>query len=86
MLEKPINIVAGNNFFEQKKSEYAKSAVYLTRSIAELTSVGKQTSITRINERLLAFDKWSAAEIERRQDMLIALAREVWKTVPMQVS
>ncbi|MBZ0147438.1 MAG: DUF262 domain-containing HNH endonuclease family protein, partial [Pseudorhodoplanes sp.] len=33
MLEKPINIVAGNGFFDAKKAEYVKSGNYLTRSI-----------------------------------------------------
>lgn len=41
LLEKPINIVAGNAFFEEKKPEYAKSGNYLTRSIAGLSAVGK---------------------------------------------
>jgi hypothetical protein len=52
-----------------------KSGNYLTRSIAGLSTVGKNSSITRINGKLLAFDKWSATEIEDRQDMLIKLAK-----------
>jgi hypothetical protein len=86
MLEKPINIVASNGFFEKKKAEYVKSGNYLTRSIAGLSAVGKNSSITRINSKLLAFDQWSAGDIERRQDMLIGLAKDVWKTVPIEVS
>lgn len=85
LLEKPINIVASNRFFEKKKPEYAKSGNYLTRSIAGLSAVGKNSSITRINEELVAFESWSAPDIERRQDMLIALGKDVWRTVPMQV-
>jgi Protein of unknown function (DUF1524) len=34
LLEKPINIVASNNFFAKKKPEYAKCKYYLTSSIA----------------------------------------------------
>ena len=83
MLEKPINIVAGNSFFEKKKAEYVKSGNYLTRSIAGLSSVGKNSSITRINSKLREFDVWSAAQIELRQDMLIDLARDVWTTSPV---
>jgi hypothetical protein len=86
LLEKPINIVASNNFFEKKKAEYRKSGNYLTRSIAELNTVGKNSSITRINEKLIAFDQWVGADIDRRQNMLIALARDVWKTVPIEIS
>jgi Protein of unknown function (DUF1524) len=85
MLEKPINIVAGNGFFEEKKEEYLKSGNYLTRSIAGLSTVGKNSSITRINAKLLAFDQWSASDIERRQDMLIGLAKDIWTTAPIEV-
>jgi Protein of unknown function DUF262/Protein of unknown function (DUF1524) len=86
LLERPINIVAGRAFFKTKKDEYSKSGNYLTRSIAGLAAVGINSSITRINARLIAFEDWSAAEIERRQDMLIDLAREVWKTVPIELN
>jgi Protein of unknown function (DUF1524) len=86
MLEKPINIVASNGFFAEKRPEYVKSGNYLTRSIVGLSPVGKNSSITRINAKLLAFDAWSATEIERRQDMLIGLAKDVWRTVPIEVN
>jgi hypothetical protein len=56
LLEKPINIVASNSFFEAKKAEYKKCRHYLTSSIVELIVVGKNTSITRINEKLKAFE------------------------------
>lgn len=84
LLEKPINIVASNGFFEEKKVEYQKSGNYLTRSIVSLSTVGKNSSITRINERLHAFQSWSAADIERRQGMLIALGKDVWRTEPIE--
>lgn len=86
LLEKPINIVAGNGFFDEKKAEYAKSGSYLTRSIAALSAVGKNSSITRINEKLHAFQSWSAQDIEQRQDMLIALGKDVWRTAPIAVN
>ena len=80
LLEKPINIVAGNDFYDKKKLEYKKSNPYLTRSLAELAHVGKNSSITRINEKLKAFSEWNAASIDTRHDMLIGLAKDVWKT------
>lgn len=86
LLEKPINIVASNGFFEKKKPEYAKSGHYLTRSIVALSPVGRNSSITRINEKLQAFENWSANDIEQRQDMLIALGKDVWRTSPIDVS
>ncbi len=86
LLEKPINIVASNGFFERKKPEYAKSGNYLTRSIVALSPVGKNSSITRINEKLRAFEHWVALDIEQRQDMLIALGKDVWRITPIDVT
>ena len=85
LLEKPINVVAGNDFYLKKQSEYLKSSNYLTRSLVELTSVGQNTSISRINERLQAFPVWNAISIESRLGNLMGLAREVWKTRPIDV-
>lgn len=83
LLEKPINIVASNGFFFAKKHEYRKCKYYLTSSIAELTTVGHNSSINRINEKLQAFDDWSAATIDKRQELLMRLSRDVWKTAPL---
>lgn len=80
LLEKPINIVASNGFFDAKKPEYAKSKLYLTSSIAGLASVGVNTSITRINAKLRAFDTWSAKTIEERHILLADLVSSVWRT------
>jgi hypothetical protein len=85
MLEKPINIVAGNDFYAAKQIEYRKSGNYLTRSLVELTSVGQNSSISRINEKLESFPHWNAASIERRHGLLIALAKDVWKTMSIDV-
>lgn len=85
LLEKPINIVAGNDFYTAKQAEYRKSSNYLTRSLVELTNVGQNTSISRINEKLEAFPAWGAVSIEKRHGMLMALARDVWKTTPIEV-
>jgi hypothetical protein len=80
LLEKPINVVAGNNFYASKKDEYKKSNNYLTRSLVELTVVGENTSINRINEKLEAYDTWHAANIDARHVLLADLAKEIWKT------
>ncbi|WP_399680251.1 DUF262 domain-containing protein [Xenophilus sp.] len=85
LLEKPINIVAGNDFYTAKQAEYRKSGNYLTRSLVELTSVGQNTSISRINEKLKAFPAWDAKAIEARHGLLITLAQDVWKTSPIDV-
>ncbi len=85
LLEKPINIVASNDFFNAKKAEYKKSKYYLTSSIAELTEVGKNSSITRINAKLASFSDWTAVDIDRRQALLIDLSKEIWKITPIEV-
>jgi uncharacterized protein with ParB-like and HNH nuclease domain len=83
LLEKPINIVASNDFFSMKKKEYAKCKYYLTSSITGLTRVGKNTSITRINSKLKAFEDWNAKSIDERQLLLIRLTKEIWKVTPI---
>ena len=85
LLEKPINIVAGNDFYTAKQVEYSKSGNYLTRSLVTLTDVGQNTSISRISAKLEAFPAWNAATIEKRHAMLIALAQDVWKTTAIDV-
>lgn len=83
LLEKPINIVASNNYYSAKQAEYRKSNNYLTRSLVELTKVGQNSSISRINVKLKAFDKWNAASIDQRHALLMLLAMDVWKIVPI---
>lgn len=85
LLEKPINIVAGNGFYDAKLVEYTKSGNYLTRSLVALTEVGQNTSISRINTKLEAFPEWNVASIEKRHSLLIALAQEVWTTTAIDV-
>ncbi len=79
LLEKPINIVVGNDFYAKKKPQYALSGNYLTRSITSLAEIGQNTSITRINEKLSSFDDWMAKDIEKRQALLIGLIHDIWK-------
>jgi len=84
LLERPLNIVASNSFYARKKVEYAKCKYYLTSSIAGLTPVGQNSSVTRINQQLLAFSDWSADSIDRRHAMLMALSRDVWKVTEIE--
>ncbi|WP_288955223.1 DUF262 domain-containing HNH endonuclease family protein [uncultured Polaribacter sp.] len=85
LLEKPINIVAGRNFFNDKKEQYKMSKYYLTSSLCELNQVGVNTSITRINSKLIPFgNEWTAKQINDRQNMLLELAADIWKIEPLQ--
>ncbi len=85
LLEKPINIVAGNDFLQRKAVEYQKCKNYLTSSIAQINTVGVNTSINRINQKLKSFTDWTSAAIDTRHQMLMDLAREVWTTEPIPV-
>jgi len=78
LLEKPHNVVAGRGYFDEKKEIYKKSSFYLTKSIAQKETVGKDTTVTRVNDKLIEFDKWEAEDIEKRQEMLLSLSKEVW--------
>lgn len=80
LLEKPLNRSIGNNTYAEKCVVYADSTVYLTSSLVKLKSIGDNTSVTRINKKLCAFDKWNAEDIENRQKMLINLVHEIWRT------
>lgn len=86
LLEKTINIVAGNGFFTEKALEYKKSKYYLTSSIAELAVVGRNTSISRINEKLKSFSTWTAADIEARHELLHDMALDIWKAQPLEAA
>jgi uncharacterized protein with ParB-like and HNH nuclease domain len=78
LLEKSFNASAGNKDFVDKAEVYRKSHFYLTKSISEFDKVGKNTSLQRLNERLICFSDWSAKSIEERQAMMARLALSVW--------
>lgn len=84
LLVRPIDIVARNDFYELKTPAYKKAA-RISRG-ASLTGVGKNSSITRINEKLEAFSARNAKSIRERHDLLIALAKDIWKTAPLPES
>ena len=79
LLEKPLNIVASNNFFSEKLKEYKCSRRYLTSSIASLSHKTKNTSITRINGYLSEYTTWGEGDIRKRHNELVRLAKKVWK-------
>jgi uncharacterized protein with ParB-like and HNH nuclease domain len=79
LLQKPLNIVAGNDYYQRKCVQYKNCGFYFTRSLVETPTVGNQSSVNRINQFLKVFPEWNAATIEERQQLLINLAFEVWK-------
>jgi hypothetical protein len=78
LLEKSFNASAGNRDFAEKATIYGKSHFYLTKSLVEFDKVVKNTSLQRLNDRLLRFSDWGAKTIEERQAMLAKLALLVW--------
>jgi hypothetical protein len=79
LLEKSINISAGNNLFAQKRQAYDQSDFLLTRSLGRPIGVGVDTAYQRAAELLERFDSWEPADVERRQGMLGRLAWTVWE-------
>jgi len=79
LLQKPLNIVASNNFYSLKTPLYKDCGIYFTRSLVEMPTIGNQSSVNRINQYLKVFPEWNADTIDERQQLLITLALEVWK-------
>src|SRR3546814_11414530 len=50
LLEAPININAGNDYYDQKKPKYKNSLIYLTKALVELTAVGRDKQPDRFNK------------------------------------
>ena len=84
LLERPMNVVAGNNFFEDKSKIYRTSKFYLTKTIAQKDTVGIDSSVNRINKLLKSFAKLGIDEIVERQKMLLGLAKRIWKIESLQ--
>lgn len=78
LLEKTINSSVSNGSFDEKAPGYRQSAFLLTKSLVEKPSVGTNTQLNRAVEDLIQFDRWDSKAIEKRQEMLTALARKVW--------
>ena len=79
-----MNIVASNDFFDNKTAIYKTSKFYMTKSIAQFDTVGVNSSVTRTNQFLKSFDKWDKESIIERQQMLLGLAKRIWKVERIQ--
>ena len=78
LLEKSINASIQNSLFYIKKDSYKKSNLYLTKSIAETITIGKNTAINRAVKGLKEFQIWNSQSIKERQKILTDLAKKVW--------
>lgn len=79
LLEKTMNIVVSNDFFSKKVTEYSKSPFYISKSIAGLDSIGQNSSVTRLNQKLKSYDDWNKETILDRQNLLYNLSKDIWK-------
>jgi len=78
LLEKTINSSVSNGSFVEKAPGYKQSAFLITKSLAERPTVGVNTQLNRAVEGLIQFDAWGSSAIERRGEMLVRLAQNVW--------
>ena len=74
-----MNIVVSNDFFSKKVTEYSKSPFYISKSIAGLDSIGQNSSVTRLNQKLKSYDDWNKETILDRQNLLYNLSKDIWK-------
>jgi hypothetical protein len=79
LLEKSINASISNLPYAAKKDGYKSSQFYMTQSLVEKIQVGVNTKINRATKDLLQFDEWTSDSIQKRQEMLIQLAHQVWE-------
>jgi len=78
LAESSINGSLGNKSFSKKKGVYPQSQFLLTRTISGNIKVGKNTAINRAIDKLLPFEEWHIAEVQKRSEMLATLASKVW--------
>lgn len=86
LLEKPLNPAAGNDGLATKLAAYRESRIVLTRGVGHPDLFGKNTSLQRALALLrpgeaqapVVLTAWGSTQIEERQRILGALARQVW--------
>ena len=78
LLEDTINCSIRNGSYAEKMPGYKHSTFLLTKSLAEKPHVGLDTRLNRAVADLIQFECWNSQMIEKRQEMLTALARKVW--------
>lgn len=79
LVEKSINASLGNRPYSQKRDVYRQSQLLLTKALAERPKVGANTKIDVAVAELDPFAEWNEAAVIKRQEILAALARSVWR-------
>lgn len=78
LLEKTINSAVSNNVYADKCPGYLQSQFLLTKSLVERPQFGQNTQLNRATAGLEQFSSWHSQDIDRRQEMLVTLARRTW--------
>ena len=78
LLESSINSSLGNVAYSQKLPAYQKSNLLLTRSLAGRPNIGVNTRIDNAAGVMEPYPDWNEATVNKRQQALVGLAREVW--------
>lgn len=80
LLEKTINSSIVDRSYEFKKGGYQQSQILITRALVNKLNVGQNTQLNRVIEilELYPFVIWDSNAIEKRQEMLVNLAKRVW--------
>jgi uncharacterized protein with ParB-like and HNH nuclease domain len=80
LLEKTINSSILDRPYEFKKHGYQQSQILITRALTNQLNVGQNTQLNRAIEvlDLHPFIIWNSKAIEKRQEILVNLAKRVW--------
>ena len=80
LLEKTLNSSIIDRSYEFKKDGYQQSQILITRALVSKLNVGQNTQLNRVIEilELYPFVIWDSKTIEKRQKMLVNLAKKVW--------
>ncbi|MCG3183274.1 MAG: hypothetical protein ICCCNLDF_01360 [Planctomycetes bacterium] len=78
LAEKSINSSLGKKPYSQKRKVYPQSQLLLTRALAERPQVGSNTKIDTAVAGIEPFTEWNEANVQKRQEFLAKLARQVW--------
>lgn len=92
LLESTINQAINNyndlmgTWYSDKYGEYSNSNILLTQMMNPNFSIGKRTGPNKfIDDNQYKFETWKSAEIEKRKNILLNLAKRTWKVNGLEI-
>ncbi len=85
LVEEPINRSLGNKPYSEKRKIYPKSKLVLTKSLPARPSVGHDTRFDKAVSEIEPFETWNEFTVNRRQEYLVNLSRNVWDVPESQL-